>query len=418
MGSFNASCIVSGLPIEGGDKVRFLVLARSSSHPDGNEHVNYVDGRWKLFGVPVRGEYNDYGSVENTEGGYAEGFLFAALRAHAVERGVGDNSCHDLEVVAGMGKESWLKALWEGRVRVRECHPRAVDGESTWEPPVGVPTFKRVKALLTASGHPLQSRDQEEPYVDGFLVDEASPGFVRLRAGGYGGELKVESLLPVLHEAGYAAMMVAGSGFYAESEELLVGPLPPKDGVHVVVQPFGSEEELPNTMIVRPASQAMIREDVWQLLLSLPGWAGKTVEDMRAAAVSAYEEDVGGLLEKEDDIDEEVERLTRMARRALGDRGEGPLNFFREAIREGRIGTAGFGLQDAFDAAKDSQLDPEKAKKFVSDIAETAFAQFAYGSLHGQWQPRTNGSQDPNWEGHHGFLLRLASLAESRLDEE
>lgn len=417
MGSFNAVCIVSGLPIEGGDKVRYLVLARSPFHPDGNDHVNYVSGRWKLFGIPVRAEYNDYGSVTKMEEGYAAGFLFAALRDHSVERGVGDNECHDLEVVADMGKKAWLKALWEGRVHVKECHPRSADGESTWEPTVGVPTFKRIKACLAAAGHPIQSRDEEEPYVEGFVVDDTSPGFVRVRPGGYGTELKVEDVLPALHKAGYAAMVVAGSGSYSRDSELLVGPLPPKDeNVHIHVRPYGSDDDMPHTVATRPASQAMIREDVWQILLSLPGWSDRTVEDMRRDAISALEE---AILEQEEDEEEPADqkealgKLNEKLKRMLDRENKRETNFFREVVRDGRIGTIGFGLQDAFDSAVEAP-DLDKAKAFVQEIAETAFAQFAFDSLGGQWQPRSNGGQDPNWEGHHGYLLRLADLAKDR----
>jgi hypothetical protein len=415
MGSFNSACIVSGLPIEAGDKVRFLVLARSALHPDGNDHPHYVNGRWQLFGVPVRAEYNDYGSVENIEDGYAKSFLLSRLKAHSVEIGVGDNQCHDSEVVEEMDEESWLDALWEGRVRVRECRPRSPGGDSRWEPTAGVPTFKRIKEALASAGHPVRSRDQPTP---GFLVDDASPGFVRVRCGGYGEGLDIVSVIPALQEAGYAVMTVAGSGSYASRAELLVGPLPPKDdNVHIRVRPYGSEEEIPHTMAVRPASQAMIREDVWQLLLSLPGWADKTVEDMRADALRALEEDRASSAGGSDD-DKEIERLSRRLRAALGDRDEGPPNFFREVVRDGRTGTVGFGLQDAFEAAQDPRLDPEKAKRFVQDIAETAFAQFAYGSLHGQWQPRSGGGQEANWGGFHDYLRKLADIASSKVDEE
>ncbi len=421
MGSFNAVCIVSGLPIEGGDKVRYLVLARSPFSPDGNDHVNYVNGRWKLFGIPVRAEYNDYGSVTKMENGYAAGFLFAALRAHSIERGVGDNECHDLEVVKDMGKGAWLKALWEGRVHIRECHPRSADGESTWEPTKGVPTFKRIKACLAAAGHPVQSRDEEEPYVEGFTVDDTSPGFVRVRPGGYGTKLKVEDVMPALHQAGYAAMVVAGSGSYARDSELLIGPLPPKDkDVHIHVRPYGSDDDMPHTVATRPASQAMIREDVWQVLLSLPGWSDKTVEDMKKDAISALEE---AILEKNaddqetDDPKELLEKMSQKMRRMLDRETTRETNFFREVVRDGRIGTLGFGLQDAFESAVEAD-DLDKAKEFVREIAETAFAQFAFDSLGGQWQPRSNGGQDPNWAGHCGYLLKLAELAKRRAESD
>jgi hypothetical protein len=337
VGSFNATCIVSGLPIQGGDKVRFLVLARSALHPDGNDHPHYVNG-----------------------------------------------------------------------------NPRAPGGGPSWEPAAGIPTFKRVKEALVLAGQPIQSRDQEDPYVLGWTVDDTSPGFVRVRSGGYGNDLDPTSVLPVLHAAGYAAMVVAGSGSYAKDSEVLVGPLPPADpGANLLVRPYGSDEEVPHTFAVRPASQALIREDVWQLLLSLPGWADRSVGEMKEDAVRAFEEDL-----REAAGGENEERALRKLRMFLdcdGDRGN---NFFRDVIRDSITGTVGFGLHDAFEASKDPGLDPEKARQFVQEIAETAFAQFAYSSLHGQWQPRSGGGQDPNWGGFHGYLLKLVEIVRKRHGED
>src|ERR1700743_832840 len=118
MGSFNATCIVSGLQIEAGDEVRYLVLARNAYAPDGNGHCCYVTGRWQLHGVPIRAKYNDYGSVEDIVPGFTSDLFFKGLAMAAVEVGIGDNSCHDVAVREDMDQKSWLKALWEGRVKV------------------------------------------------------------------------------------------------------------------------------------------------------------------------------------------------------------------------------------------------------------------------------------------------------------
>lgn len=136
MGCWNETCAVSKLTIDSGEAVRFLPIIQNAWHykkqvgfPNG-EAPTLFDGAsgvynfdlWMPFCLPIRGTYNDYGTIEDvpekTEVDKAELAQFiAAFEKHAVKLGMGENPCHDVALTE-FTLESILGALHEGRVYV------------------------------------------------------------------------------------------------------------------------------------------------------------------------------------------------------------------------------------------------------------------------------------------------------------
>lgn len=441
MGSFNATCIVSNLPIEAGDPVRFLALARSKYHPDGNDHVCYVSGRWHIHGVPLKAKYNDYGVVEDLEDSFTTRTFFHTLSLGAVEKGVGDNSCHDVAVRLDMDEDGWIEALWEGRVeiddnrtqsssrKVREMMKRinpdgpSEPGERGYEPPVGMPSLRRIEEILKGEGLPLSSGGFEE----GFLIDEVAQGFVRIRNGGLSSNAKdLNPLLLHLHAAGYAAMITMGTGSYAHGKgEILVAALPPTDpDVHLHSQGLAPDQyEKP-----RPVSLAMIREDVWQILLNTPieSWTGSSIitfESFLSDAMKALEEDWAHT-QRHRGIRKAVVNDADAAREPLLeelDRSDafdyGTKNLFTGSL-SGHEGVSGLGFREAYNIGLDRAESKEEAVGFVTNLAETIYVQWGYSVLHGQWHPTTNSDQEGRWKEHRAFLLKLAEIKGRYEDED
>src|SRR5262245_19339326 len=151
MGCFNATCIISNLQIEARTPVRFFLLTASRLN-EGNELACYAWGRWQLRGAAVRAKYNDYGSIEDIRESLASKVMFEALSRDAVEKGVGDNQFHDLQVRPGMPREDWLKALLKGRVFVQDFKPRL---DKIWkqpEQPEGIPSIAKLERLFAEEG--------------------------------------------------------------------------------------------------------------------------------------------------------------------------------------------------------------------------------------------------------------------------
>ncbi len=134
MGCWNETCAVSKMTIYAGESVRFLPIVQNAWHFEeqggfpneespcllkGNSGV-YISDLWVPFCLPLRGEYNDYGSIENipgkTEQDKAELSQFIeAFKKNAICLDVGENTCHDV-AIKDFTLEEILEALQEGRV--------------------------------------------------------------------------------------------------------------------------------------------------------------------------------------------------------------------------------------------------------------------------------------------------------------
>ena len=63
MGCFDYRCCVTGLPIRAGDPIKFILLAEN---PYERDTIIGMGDYWFLRSWPLRGEYNDYGSIDLT----------------------------------------------------------------------------------------------------------------------------------------------------------------------------------------------------------------------------------------------------------------------------------------------------------------------------------------------------------------
>lgn len=260
MGSFASTCCISGLPIEAGDAVRYLLLTQNPYCTGG--FVCEPHGRWAPRTWPIKAKYNDYGSIEDWETGPVQALIMRGLQADLIEVGVGDNSIHDVSVKKDMSFEELLNAVWEGRVMVKR---NALDAEyaeeiiPTLDTPKWVPTLRNVEAVLS---------EVQLPGQRCYLVDEQR-GHVRVRwdgsSGDYGTDEERLLTAKAVLEQTFAVVLTAGSGAYASAVELLCFMAPGQDEDGYDRRNFHGRDEKSPLLV----QQAMIREDVWQALLGL-----------------------------------------------------------------------------------------------------------------------------------------------------
>lgn len=65
MGCWNATCGLSNLPIQQGDEILFFVLSNNFTEGELGGGFSYATDRYVPVGLPVHGQYNDYGGIEN-----------------------------------------------------------------------------------------------------------------------------------------------------------------------------------------------------------------------------------------------------------------------------------------------------------------------------------------------------------------
>jgi hypothetical protein len=132
MGCWNETCAVSKLAIHCGEAVRLLPIVLNPYHVEelvgwqGGKPIVvkgqsgcYIGDLWTPLCYPIRGTYNDYGSIEDvpetTDRDKAEVKQFLdAFKTHCVSLDVGENECHDV-AIKNFELGEILEALQEGR---------------------------------------------------------------------------------------------------------------------------------------------------------------------------------------------------------------------------------------------------------------------------------------------------------------
>ncbi len=282
MGSFAFTCAVSGLPIEAGDPLRYVLLVEN---PYDDNLVCYSHDMWFPRTWPLRAKYNDYGSIDRyDEGSVSLASIVQGLKVDMVERGIGDNSCHDVPTTKDMSFEATLEAVWEKRLQVsrevdslnfldspevkqlraERMKKLGLDNDSLaarqGEPP-GLPTLLNVQAALEKAGFKVSKPDERS--ADHLMVDEVEHAWVRVRVDGYGErDAKLEAVVEALR-GDYAAMITIGTGSYGYSSEVQVMPKPMNRGDKHLFFRHGKGERPPLHVY-----QAMILDEVWDELIA------------------------------------------------------------------------------------------------------------------------------------------------------
>lgn len=308
MGDFAATCAASDLPIPGGTPIRVLLLTQSPYVADEGDS-------WDLRAPPIRATYNSYGGIEdiNPEDACILQMWLNALEVDLVERGVGDNQVHDLATRKGMTVEALCDALSEGRVLVRQ------DVKNFWHPerpepddPEKFSILKLVEAGRRKEDWRANMANVEavlgEELVAKLNIDEPLGNVVRVRQAGFTSETDALVAARLKLDEHFAVAIVAGSGSYGFTDELLVMAKPGKD------RPFaGPVWDRRSDEKHLPLAWAFVREDVWQALIAVKRpsyWGPGTVEHEREQIGKAWA-----------GIQDQVTKRQSMVERMLGEPG-------------------------------------------------------------------------------------------------
>ncbi len=345
---------------------------------------------WIPRTFPLKAVYNDYGSVEEIQEGFCLDLWFEGLQLDLVEQGIGDNVCHDIATDRDMDTGTLLAALREGRLKVQgleteeECRERS---KSTLQS--GIPTMKRIEQRISeVSGMRVANGEFGD---EGYLVDLMPNKFVRVRWSPF--EEKALHLAQLQEHLGdFATMITTGTGRYSDNAELLVAPKPLPQGE------FYSVRFEPESSKDLHVTQAMIREDVWQILLAtyFQSWMKEVPPDYPSWRRIADEH-----WKAVQEASEMSDRILELSLRS----GVLDRNVVASFTKDGAV--TGLGTH-FFLASKKGPTD-EDLEKFLDSVAEMAFVQFILMQLRHQWRPGTScGPQFGEWALHKDFLRRLS----------
>lgn len=413
MGSFSYTCTVSSLPIAAGDPVRYFLL---TENPYEDSRSCLMHDLWFPRTFPLKGTYDDYGGVEDIEAGPGPDVWVEGFQRDLVERGWGDNSCHDMAIrKKGLTFSLLMEALQENRLLVvrdtSTVEPRSMRKLMRTKIPVGVPTRNRVETRLTKAGLPLyRTPGKESDTQSGFMVDNRHYGEIRVRWAAWGGEYgkdvewlgKAQAVL-----SDYATMIRAGTGSYAQNGEMLVCVKPGTKDYHG----FRKDRKKPLRI-----DHAMIREDVWQALLTLTindnfNTRSKNigVDSYRRGVKDAYD----AMIKDKSFLHYAKSDLPSISGFRAGMAGVDMLPgawVFKDVIPF----TVGLGTHIDMMFQKGACTDD-----FLDSIAEFAFIQDALMYVRYYWRPSySTGPQFGEWDRHSEIFKKFLQVSDNIAEEE
>jgi hypothetical protein len=392
MGSFAFTCCISGLPIHGGDKVRFFLLNKNPFYGKVQDACE-MNGIWEPRTFPLRATYDDYGRAVEIEKGPEKQVWLKGFQYDLLERGTGHNSCHDIPVRKSMKFSKLMEAIWESRLRVKMVNFRSLllnnaslEAEALSGTPAqpvtklnpAIPNLRRVRKILRGSGFKVSDKG----FCDGYLLNKKSFGCVRIRWS-YGGDIqgKLTLLQPALSERFETELhpgeLFEGSVSYKEEPCLLVKP---KSG-SVDLKTLKPKKE---TKVL--VAQAMVREDVWEVIL-----------DLNRIELSKVEKRVRDLW---DDLGKTTD--------------DGFIRDLKssESLRWLNDGFC-LGLDAHFELMRGLNPDSTQLDQFLSTVAEMLTLRNTLAQTRYLWRPSTSvGPQFGNWGAHSKLLHALAGVAD------
>lgn len=407
MGSFSSTCAISGLPLEAGDKVRAYLL---TENPYDDSIACNSTSFWFPRTFPIRAEYNDYGSIDEVEVGPAKDLWMEGFQVDLVERGMGDNVCHDVPTTRNMSFDDLLTALWERRVLVlRDVDRSPIPGLPKPKIPQGVATMARVRKLLVAAGEKIQTKGFAGK---GWFVSNRTRGQVRVRWADFDGKPEALERAKRIIESHYPCVIAFSDR--DNHPDLFVFTRPDTKDFY----PARMDSKKPLRV-----EMAMVREDVWLSMAAME--VPRTFKfDRPVASLDDFKKAVRISYEKAKPKDYSLEELDATVKRLLS-RME-----LQSAVEKNdrelfeRMG--GFWIRDAvpFTVAWEKHFDLLAAKNppdevvfpILDSVAEMMRIAHITTQTRNYWKPSYSiGPQLGEWAAHAAYHKQMATIAEAGL---
>lgn len=404
MGCFDFTCALSGLPIEPGDPIRYMLLTQNPYQrgKTATRMLCYSTDAWFPRTFPLRGKYDWYGRAEDLQAGPMADAWLAGFRCDLIEKGWGDNTCHDVPTRKTDTLDDLLEAVREGRVLVRQnVGDRDLDAtveraekllgdappkRGAPKVPAGIPTRRRVERALSRL-----PEDLAEELRTGVYVTRVDANTVRVRARS--GAKTLAKLRDHLAER-WAGMVTCDTGSYADSAALLLRPLP---GVREYA--IRRRDKRPGLCV----AHVMIREDVWQAIcrtrLVRPYDGDATIEQCREAVSAAWSKAV--------DLGDTFGRFM-MRHDAYGITGDAiPFTV--------GLGTSWWHMVTEYKAGRVTDAERDD---FLNTASELAFVMRWMSTVRFLWHPAGGCPQSGEWRAHATLLAAYQQIADEQAGAE
>lgn len=123
MGSFDGTCMISGLPIGGGERIKMILIKKSGTN-DGAGYLCHPYSAWSPVSPPISGRYDDYGRCEvDDDQRLVLDFALKALNEVHMPVEQGENQYHDIALPDILSEENLSEGLRTGRILLKNSYP-------------------------------------------------------------------------------------------------------------------------------------------------------------------------------------------------------------------------------------------------------------------------------------------------------
>lgn len=387
MGHFTMRCSISGLPIGGGDDMVWVPLLKLRNYDDP------FQADWTAWSPGIRTTYDSYGGPDDVQSPL-KGLFVQYLQECLVEKGTGDNQCHDVPVQLGMSFEEYTTAIGENRLEIKAKDQSWREGLlPVPEVPAHVPTLQSVSALLGGD----------------YLVDVLPNGVVRVRVAGYGENGgKIQSAKQTL-DVSYTTAHIPGTGSYAHESELWVFTQVAEGRRNEQIRESEATEE-PKTA---PIVHGMVRADVWDMIVSTPFQVRYPSSKGGFDAVKASVQNAWKRMESIEVLESHPLTAGMGMASELYDLERGFLASILTSESFCDFGTIWGAFQCAFE-----HTAPEHKEEVIQAFAETLYVGRTLYILRKRWEPTSYlGPQETEWKLNALYTSKIAEIARTNYEE-
>ena len=360
-----------------------------------------------LRAPPIRGQYDDYGGFENLheEDKHIADLWLQGFNVDLVEKGVGDNTVHDLAVRKNMDFPTLCSALKSGCVQIyKNCDTFwRLDSENKWweeEEFEWVAELKNVETVLGVE------------YKELFHIDSPLQGIVRIRGKSYD-----NSQLSVAQEKlnSVFATVITNRSNKSFEHELLVFTKP-QTGENSHEGTVYWDGSLPTRSITKTyADWAFVRQDIWDALLA------EKVPDDYDEPCYCFKTRLEDLYKYFDVVKDAIKN--RPERMKPLDR---PLHFKDVQLHLWNTPFSSYlpsdpglvGMEDHFFMMALSDIPDTEKLHIVAKTAELLHITSWLCVARRYWKPcHRGGYQDSNWGGQVKYLEIISSIAKAQHKE-
>lgn len=269
MGSFNAICALSGLPILPGDPVKLLFM---TSSPYRNNNCCYNNDKMFVRTIPISGFYDDYGCIEY-ENNYLTQLICDVFKQDIIYQPMGKNQYHEHALDSNFTFDDLLNSALQGKLFVKDGYSlRSKSPKEVKKLDKRIPTWTRVQKILEKNNIPIAKNDKKL----GFTAIPLERGFVEVYFESVDYKLdkeeQLKTLIPLISKKYNAKIIYTIVSEKKTNPRLLVYPknISILKNFYVKINKITSNEIYkPYTRSSLQVNRILIREDVWNAYLNI-----------------------------------------------------------------------------------------------------------------------------------------------------